>query len=308
MRRHNLTALSTSIMNRNWYEVHKHLHEANLPDITNTYALHVACNDPTTPIKIVSEIYCMYPMAALQKDSHHDTPISIAIEAGFEDAVYFLASVCPQSIAICDSHGSTPILSAILSLKHNNMIDSMIISNPKAAFIRNEEGYHAFDYFFQHWNVFMRIAVSNPILYDQFLDSFIGHGDWKIRDVYQKACLFLKMAYLNRRGKILDDRFLLHCSLREESCHWAFSKLIMKLHPEQMFIKDDDGNLPLQIITSSNEICDQNTFLCFDCFTKDSALIFSEFINADSKYCCQYCFERESAEPETRAFLIRPGT
>jgi len=302
------TRLLNSIATKNWYDINRYLNEANLPDRTNTYALHQICGDSTAPLKIVTDIYYAYPMAALAKNSHQDTPILIAVEAGFEDAVQFLAKACPEACAICDSLGSTPILSVVFSLNYNTMIDSMVIANPDAAFIANDEGNSAFDYFFWHWNVFMRIVVHNPTICDQILDCLIGHGNWKIRDIYQKACLFLKAAYHHRRGKVLDDSYLLHCSLREETCHWAFSKLLMTLHPEQILRRDIDGNLPFQIITASSETCDENTFFCYDCFRKGNKLVYAEFINGDSKYCCQNCIERESKQSINKSFFIRPGT
>ena len=224
--------LISSLLARKWCEVYQYLNEAYLPDSTNTYPLHTICGDPTAPMKVVTDIYRAYPQAAMAKDSHQETPISIAVDAGFDDAVIFLANECPESCAISGSHGATPILSVIYYLKFNNMLDSMITANPESAFIRDDDGDSAFDCFFRHWNVFMRIVVHNPTICEKVLNYFIGHGDWKIRDILQKTIVFLRAANIYRRGKTLDDSNLLHAALREESCHWAFCKLLMKLYPE----------------------------------------------------------------------------
>ena len=105
-----------------------------------------------------------------------------------------------------------------------------------------------------------------------------------------------------------DDNQLLHCTLREESCHWAFCKMLMKLHPEQMLEKDSDGNLPVHIITAAVETSDEDTFLCHDCLMKESKLVYAEFTNGDSNYCCETCLERESKKSIRHSFQIKPGT
>jgi len=194
--------LMLSIKRSKWDRVGHYLSQANLADSRKTYPLHEACSDSQTPMKIVSDIYYAYPEAMLIKDSDHLTPILVAVECEFEDAVDFLVKACPEACTISNKLKTTPLHLAVYSLKSSNMIDSITIANPGAAFIPDQEGDSPFDIFFRQWNVLMRILVSNPISCEsKILDCFIGHGSWKIRDIYKKACLLLKAANIHHKGK-----------------------------------------------------------------------------------------------------------
>jgi len=304
-RRNSSNSLLRLIKRAKWCDVPFHLHEAKIADKTNTYPLHEVCKDSTAPIKIVNDIYYAYPQAALSKDCDLYTPLSIAAEAGFEDAVNFLANVCPKASTICGQLGSSPISAAIHGSDFNNMIDSIIIANPESAFIPDNEGDSPCDIFFHQWNVCMRIAVSYQTMCNKVLDKTTGHGDWKVKDIYEKTCLFLRAANICKMGKSYDESCLLHSALREESCHWAYCKLLLMLHPEQLLKKDANGNLPIHIATASKEMSDVDTFLCMDCFTKRNTLVRIEFLNGETRYCCDDCSEFESRT--YKSFDIKPG-
>ena len=293
-RRFSTNNLIVSIKKRKWCDVHNYLYEADQPDSTNTYALHQICSDLAAPIKIVHDIYHACPKAALAKDNSQSTPIYLAVDAGFEAAVDFLANKCPESCAIRGKFGSTPVQLAVYGSNANKMIDSIINASPKAAFIRDDEGDSAFDIFFRQWNVCMRIA-------DKI--NLTGHGDWTIGDVCKKTTLFLKAANLYK-NKACDN--LLHCALGEESCYYAYCNYILNLYPEQALKKDSHGNLPIHIICSSKELSDEETFLCLDCYSTKSYLIFVEFLNGSSKYCCKECMQFESCGI-SKSFEITPG-
>ena len=232
----------------------------------NCQALHDACDDFKTPMNIIQDIYNVCPDAALIQIDGKYTPISIAVESEFADAVHFLANACPEACSIRNDLGSTPLLSATYKINRSNIIDSIIIANPRAAFVGDNDGDSAFDTFFRIWNVFIRIAVCNQSLNDKELDTFIGHGNWTIRDVYKKTCLFLKAANLCDGRKSFDDNCSLHCAFRKDSCHWAFCKLLMRLHPEQILARDADGNLPIHVILAAKNTSDEESFLCYDCY------------------------------------------
>ena len=153
----------------------------------------------------------------------------------------------------------------------------------------------------------MRIALHSPITCINDLERFVGVGSWTLLDIYQKGCSLLKAANINRHGKILNENDLLHCALREGSCHWGFCKLLAKLHPEQALQKDKDGNLPIHIIATSKDSCDEETFLCMDCFMDKSELVSIMHRNGDTKYCCDDCFECEERESIIKAFSVKSG-
>ena len=297
--------LIPSIARRKWYDVYQYLNEANKPDSTNSYALHIACSDRATPLKIVIDIYFAYPKAVLTKNSYQDTPVFIAVDVGFEDAVHFLVNTCPEASKICDANGETPIHLAVYGLNSNRMIDFIITANPEAAFISDNKGDSAFDFFFHQWNVPLRIALSNHTE-NSVLNNATGHGDWNILDIYQKTCLFLKAANLCRRGEVLDDTCLLHCAL-QESCHWAFCKLLMMLHPNSILQRDLNGNLPIHIITACGDTSDEKTFLCLDCFEIKNDLVYVELVNGRDLYCCLDCLQHETYGKVMRSCRIRPG-
>jgi len=300
--------LIESIRQEKWTNISVYLHEANLPDSNKTYALHEICMINTAPIKIVEVIYHAYPEAASIKNSYQDTPISIAVDCEFESAVHFLTNVCPESCSLADADGYFPLQSLIYNLRCNNMIDSIIKANPRSAFIIDDEGDSAFDFFFHQWNILMRIAVHYQIQCDMILDRTVGYGNWKIHDIYDKTCLFLKAASIYRNGKTFDDAYLLHWALREKSCHMAYCKFLLRMHPDQILKKDLDGNLPIHIIAASKESSDEKTFICLDCFTKGEKLSYVEFFDGESKYCCDSCLETTSEKSRKGSFSIRPGT
>ena len=288
-----------------WNDIHQYLHEAKYPDSSNIYALHEICCDPEAPIEIVINVYNMYPKASLIQINEKYSPLYNAVEAGFEEAVNFLANTCPETCTVRTSYGSTPLLSAIYKLNRSNIIDSIILANLRAVFIKDEEGDSAFDIFFRIWNVFVRIALHDQFEFNH--DHTFGHGNWTKGDIYDKACLFLKAANVYQRKRLLDNKFLLHVALREESCHWAFCKLLIKLHPEQVLTRDKDENLPIHIITAAKDKSDENTFLCYDCFMTKSNLVNIEYLNGRSEYCCEECFSFKPEETIKQVHYIRPG-
>ena len=149
--------------------------------------------------------------------------------------------------------------------------------------------------------------MHNTIISDRILDKYIGHGNWKIHDVYKNMRFFLKAAHLHRTAKILDDNHLLHCALREERCHWAFCKLLINLRPEQVLSRDLDGNLPLHIIVASKDLSDKGTFVCFTGCRGKNKLFNIEFVAGGSKSCCEDCLKNEPDELIRESFEINPG-
>ena len=304
----NSNDLLESIAKQNWDNVYQYLYQARWPDSSNAYALHRICSCFAAPIKIVTDIYNAYPIAAFFQVENGRTPISIAVDTGFEDAVRFLAKVCPEACAITNyDDGSTPLLLAVHKISYSNMIDYLLGANPRAAFIKRYDGDFAFDAFFDEWNVFIRISLHDEITIHQVHEYVVGAGNWAIFDIYQKGCLFLKTANLHYRGQALDDDHLLHFALREESCHFAFCKLLMIMHPDQLMKRDADGNLPIHIITASKEKSDVESFLCFDCYLIKSKLVNIEYKNGDTEYCCVDCFKSKSGDLMSKAYYISPG-
>ena len=223
--------------------------------------------------------------------------------------MYFLANACPEASSYYCKNRSTPLQAAIYGFNASNMIDSIILANPKAAFIgRDTDGDLPFDLFFRHWNACMRIAVSNQNTCYKVLDNDTGLGGWKIGDVYKKSCLLLNAANIHRKGKEYDGSYFLHSALREESCHWAFCKLLMKLHPNEVLQRDLEGNLPIHIICASTQLSEKETFLCIDCYMPKSPLVGMELDDGATKYCCEDCFEFEPMQPIINSFYLRPGT
>ena len=161
--------------------------------------------------------------------------------------------------------------------------------------------------FFYVWNVFVRISLYDEITIDQVHEYVVGVGNWEIFDIYHKGCLFLKAASLCYSGETQNDDHLLHFALCEESCHWAFCKLLMIMHPEQVLMRDKNGNLPIHIIASSKEKSDVETFLCFDCYLIKSKLVNIEYQDDDTEYCCEDCFKSKSGDLMSKAYHITPG-
>jgi len=276
----------------------------NFVDHNNSFALHEVCRDPKLSIKVVKDVYYAYPKAALAKDDNHHNPLYIAVDTGFEEAVDFLAKVCPKSSTICDSVGDTPLQAAIYGLDPSNIIDSIVSTNPMSAFIPDVDGNTAFCNFFKIWNVFMRLAVKDQATCDKVLNRMTGIGKWKIRDIYDNACLFLNAANLHKNIEA-GSTTLMHAALREESCHFAFCKLIMKVHPEQVLVKDIYGDLPIHVIVKSKEVTDGKTFLCMDCFMTRNKLMSIESPNNVMKYLCQECLEFDNIK--SKSSCINPS-
>ena len=295
--------LSRSIARRDWLNVCNYLFEASL-QIDGGYALHIVCSDPTAPINVVKDIYNAYPQAAFTKDNYQHTPLYIAVDFAFEDAVEFLVDTCPEDTS---SNGSY-LRSAVYSLISTSIIDSFIVKNPLTAFIPDENGDSAFDLFFRIWNVPMRIVVQTSTISDFNLDNDIGQGNWKIRDIYRKACLFLRAADLHEDVEALDDTCLLHSAIREETCHWAFCKLFLSLNLGQVLQKDVDGNLPIHIATSTRNLSDEESLFCIDCSEVKSKLVSHTFLNGNTVYYCIDCSERDSRQSIIETFYIEPGT
>ena len=153
--------------------------------------------------------------------------------------------------------------------------------------------------------MFLRISVHNQTLSDKILCNAI-HGDLNIQDIYQKACLLLKAANVYRKIEKQDDACLLHSALREQSCHWAFCKLLMMLYPAQLLKRDVYGKLPMQIISAARDLSDEDTFMCFNCITKYSELVHAEFLNGDTRHRCEHCLKHDPNKSISEVFYIGP--
>ena len=302
------TSLVTIIKEKKWYSVHMFLNEARTLGANGTFALHEVCCDSEAPMGIVKDIYDAYPKAALAKDAFQETPLSVAVNAEFESAVHFLSNACPEASSIRDADGSTPIHLAMYTLNYNNMISSILNNNTEALFIVDNDGDSAFDCFFRHWNVFLRVCMHDTRVSNVLLDNFIGCGNWKVGDIYQHTILFLKAVSLYRRGKVPGDNHLLHCALQEKTCQSIFCKLILKMHPEQALRRDQSMKLPIHLITACRDVSDEESFLCFDCYTKKSKLFNIYFKDGASKYCCENCLHLEPRESISELVEIEPGT
>ena len=306
-RRKLINSLSLTIKNRNWADISGYLHEANVLGINNAYPLHEVCSDPSAPISVVMAIYDAYSDAANAEDNNQDTPIAIAVDVNFEAAVYFLANTFTRSSAVFDH--SKLIISAINKLHPNTMIDSIINAHPEAAIVSDDKGHSAFSYFIENFNVFIRQIVSRSSMHDGFMEKHVGYGTWKVGDVYQKFYLFLNAASSFLQDKPADrSEFALNLFLKLEYCTFAFCKLIMMLQPEQVLQRDPEGNLPIHVILSSREACDQATFVCLDCLGLKSELVCSEDQNGIAEYCCTDCFYHDPMTLEEKEpFCMRPG-
>ena len=172
------TNLIQSIRERNWRGAYQYLNEASVPDSNNSYALHEICSDSQAPIKLVQDIYHAHPKAILTNDDDDHTPLYIAVEAAFEDAVEFLVKSSPDPEVNCRS-----LLSALYSLKCTNVIDLILSANPQAAFIPDPNGDTAFDMFFRIWNAFIRTVVHNSTIIQDVLEDEIC-GKWKVCNIY----------------------------------------------------------------------------------------------------------------------------
>ena len=295
--------LSKSIAERNWFNIKNHITEASLQNSDSGYALHIICSDPSAPIEIVKEIYFAFPQAALTKDNQQHTPLCIAVDYGFEDAVEFLVNTCPEDIEDCASY----LRSAVHSLICTKIIDSLTTANPEVAFITDNDGDSAFDLFFRIWNVSMRIVIQNSIASDRVLDDDTGQGNWSVGDIYQKACLLLWAANFRNDSTVRGDTCLLHSAMREESCPWAFGMLLIKLHPEQVLERDANRSLPIHIIASTKNMSDESSLFCIDCCTTKSKIVHMEYLDRGTNYCCEDCFERESKQSMRKIVYIEPG-
>ena len=151
--------LLETIIEQEWHDITKYLDEAKLSDRNNDYALHMICSSKTFPMRVVKDIYYAYHQAAMIKNHGQETPISIAIMKKFEDAVEFLANVCPESCVIAtgdddDGYCTGPLKSILFDSIYNDntRIDSIINASPQAGFIQNEQGMQdcAFDFFFNY--------------------------------------------------------------------------------------------------------------------------------------------------------------
>ena len=76
---------------------------------------------------------------------------------------------------------------------------------------------------------------------NKILDNEIGQGNWKICNIYQKACFFLRVTNFRRDATACGDTYLVHATMREESCHWAFC-MLLKIKLVCMEYLDSDTN------------------------------------------------------------------
>ena len=72
--------------------------------------------------------------------------------------------------------------------------------------------------------------------------------------------------------------------------------------------RDTDGNLPIHLLAVAKNLSDKETFLCMDCFMTKSKLINIEYLNGDTSYCCEDCFESEQKELIRKSSYMRSGT
>ena len=101
--------LTSCIKNRKWDSLKLYIQQANLPDENSSYALHLVCEDLSTPTHIIKMIYFAFPDAALCQDMDKRTPLFIAVEFCFLDATVFLSRQNPEVALIRNGIGTTPL-------------------------------------------------------------------------------------------------------------------------------------------------------------------------------------------------------
>ena len=299
--------LFSMIEARDWLCIHLYLDEANKKDEENEYPLHKVCNNSNTPLEVVKSIFKSYPDAAMAQNNQKFTPLAIAIECEFEEAVEFLAHAYPEAILLCDDSDITSMQAVVDCMSSHIMVNYLVDAHPESLFIPDNKGISAFHEFFRFWNSFIRVLVDtseHDSECSEVMGLMHGCGNWKLGDIYKKTLLFLQVA-----SNMADDTWKdlpVHCSFKFESVHWAYAKLILLLHPTHVLLKDKQGNLPIHIILSSDEVTDKGVLECICCSGDSNELYNVETADGGRYNFCDLCGEDMDGLNVAQKTVIKP--
>ena len=115
-----------------------------------------------------------------------------------------------------------------------------------------------------------------------------GGQMYSIRYVYSMTCLIFNHA-MSISGKSVNPKGkFLHSVLKMESCPWVFYDFLMRIHPDEIHDKDDNGNLPITLMAQeSNKSIYSKIFKCWQC--KNSS---SVFYAMHGTYFCTTCMAK----------------
>ena len=290
--------LKRCIISKNWNLVQHYLHLAHLPDENNSYPLHLICKDVSTPPHIIRMVYFAFPDVAMYLDKIKRTPLFIAVEYSFGNAVEFLLSQRPEAVLVRNGTGMLPIQYALRDLTSNRILIAILKSNTITAIELDEDGVVILERFFNEYNCDLRFPLKNK-------NSIFGwHKNIKqlgIHHKYSKGILLLKAFTMNNFGQsCLDngDWLVLHVCCEVDACPWSFCNLVLQNYAEEAMKADDYGNLPIHIVLSApRKLSDEHVINCYKAENRDN-ILFGD---------CQHFLGPKITDVQERFISVEPG-
>lgn len=150
----------------------------------------------------------------------------------------------------------TPLHEAIEWKMPFQVLQAIVMCNPRAVTIEDIKGDTPMDLFFQEWGTGLMKELKAIINRNQAINDLIispAYGEPKnLREIYRTTTLLFKAAVCESADHKKNCGFL-HNALFFKKCPWSFFNMLLVKHPEQTTEKDVHGNFPLHIAAASDE-------------------------------------------------------
>jgi len=211
-------------------------------------SLHWACAKDA-PISVVKMLISANVDSLNMTDKAGKLPLNLALEHASDDLVILMIEKTSTE-TVCSFHDSghagdarMPIIEVILYRRSTNVLHSLIQKYPKQLLIQDSRGHTPVVTFFR---MYMGMMIANVNGTDETnIDP---------EDVIGVASLLLSSEKIAKtagsipKNTMQIDPLTIHHALNSNNCPFAFIQFLLKHHPEQVDVEDDNGDSPLTVI------------------------------------------------------------
>mmetsp|Transcript_3788 Transcript_3788/g.3904 ORF Transcript_3788/g.3904 Transcript_3788/m.3904 type:complete len:404 (-) Transcript_3788:118-1329(-) len=221
------------------------------------------------PVRVVKKLFSnlesnLWCYALMSRNKFGQTPVHSAVLYSSTMVLRFLVRLCPEGLRVQDYHGHTPLHLAC-SIARAEAVSIILSLSAGVANITNSHGANSLAYM-SYWCYETEVnkALRTKIDDEQDLNDILrlksnctSDGAHLVENCWRSASLLVKVSY---HGSIIEPLpcnktwRVLHACLGIEECPINMVLLAIRLHPEQLYEADEDGNFPLHIAAANSTI------------------------------------------------------
>jgi len=275
--------LSNAIREGEWDDALSYLNEIKEVNEFEGTALHTASLTRTTPYHVLSMLIDEYPDAAKIQNKNGNTPLHHFVKSFSDKCVILLLDVAPETAGVQNTASCTPLHYTVEHFRSHILVGLMLQACPSALNVTNHLGQTPLDCFFRHWyepiqSLLTTIDGDYNLPSEQILDIELVKTRTNritVRHVYHTMHVLLRQKAILEgiESNPFDMPPILHSALYLNYCPWLFCKLLVHIHPKDLF----EAKESIFLLTSKDKASQRsstynNIFKCTGCAASKSKL------------------------------------